>query len=198
MEHIKKQYQKKYYLTQLDEIIKGCVAGKSEAQEALYRKYSGKLFGICLRYTKDYSAAEDVLQEGFIKILTNLSSYKGTGAFEGWMRRVVINTALERFRKQFQMYSITEVNESDIGLKYENILENINAKDLLELIKELPPAYKMVFNLYAIDGYSHKEIGDKLNISIGTSKSNLSRARKILQSKVEEYFTLPEEKRNRC
>ncbi len=198
MEHIKKQYQKKYYLTQLDEIIKGCVAGKSEAQEALYRKYSGKLFGICLRYTKDYSAAEDVLQEGFIKILTNISSYKGTGAFEGWMRRVVINTALERFRKQFQMYSITEVNESDIGLKYENILENINAKDLLELIKELPPAYKMVFNLYAIDGYSHKEIGDKLNISIGTSKSNLSRARKILQSKVEEYFTLPEEKRNRC
>jgi RNA polymerase sigma factor (sigma-70 family) len=185
-------------LTQLDEIIKGCVAGKPEAQETLYKKYSGKLFGICLRYTKDYSAAEDVLQEGFIKILTNISSYKGTGAFEGWMRRVVINTALERFRKQFQMYPITEINESEIGLKYDDILDNINAKDLLGLVKELPPAYKMVFNLYAIDGYSHKEIAQKLNISVGTSKSNLSRARKLLQNKVEEHFILPEEKRNRC
>jgi len=198
LKNIKKQYKVKYHLTQLDEIVKGCVAGKSDAQEALYRKYSGKLFGICLRYTKDYSAAEDVLHEGFIKILTNISSYKGTGAFEGWMRRVMVNTALERFRKQFQMYPITEVNESDIGLKHEDILANINAKDLLELIKELPPAYKMVFNMYAIDGYSHKEIAEKLNISIGTSKSNLSRARKILQEKVKERFVLPEEKRNRC
>lgn len=198
MKHIKKQYERKYFLTQLDEIIKGCVAGKPEAQETLYKKYSGKLFGICLRYTKDYSAAEDVLQEGFIKIFTNISSYKGTGAFEGWMRRVVINTALERFRKQFQMYPITEINESEISLKHEDILENINAKDLLGLVRELPPAYKMVFNLYAIDGYSHKEIAVKLNISVGTSKSNLSRARKLLQNKVEEHFILPEEKRNRC
>jgi RNA polymerase sigma factor (sigma-70 family) len=198
LKHIKKQYKRKYYLTQLDEIIKGCVAGKPEAQEALFKKYSGKLFGISLRYTKDYSAAEDVLQEGFIKIFTNISSYKGTGAFEGWMRRVVVNTALERFRKQFQMYPITEINESELGLKYDDILADISAKDLLGLVKDLPPAYKMVFNLYAIDGYSHKEISEKLNISIGTSKSNLSRARKILQSKVEEHFVLPEEKRNRC
>ena len=198
MKNIKKQYKGKYYLTQLDDIVKGCVTGKPEAQEALYRKYSGKLFGICLRYTKDYSAAEDVLHEGFIKILTNISSYKGTGSFEGWMRRVVINTALERFRKQFQMYPITDVNESEFGLKYEDILTNISANDLLDLIKELPPAYKMVFNLYAIDGYSHKEIAEILNISIGTSKSNLSRARKILQVKVEDHFILPEEKRNRC
>jgi len=185
-------------LTQLDDIIKGCVAGKPKAQEALYKKYSRKLFGICLRYTKDYSAAEDVLQEGFIKIFTNISSFKGTGSFEGWIRRVVINTALERYRKQFQMYPITDVNESDISMKYENISTDINAKDLLELVKELPPAYKMVFNLYAIDGYSHKEIGEILNISIGTSKSNLSRARKLLQEKVEEHFIIPEEQKKRC
>ena len=185
-------------MTQLDEIIKGCVSGKSEAQEALYKKYSKKLFGICLRYTKDYSAAEDVLQEGFIKIFTNISSFKGTGSFEGWIRRVIINTALERFRKQFQMYPITEVNESELGLKYDNILSDISATDLLNLIKDLPPAYRMVFNLYAIDGYSHKEIGEMLNISTGTSKSNLSRARKLLQAKIEESFLLPEEKRKRC
>ena len=156
------------------------------------------MFGICLRYTKDYSAAEDVLQEGFIKIFSNISSYKGTGSFEGWIRRVIINTALERFRKQFQMYPITEINESELGLKYDNILSDLRAADLLNLIKDLPPAYRMVFNLYAIDGYSHKEIGDMLNISTGTSKSNLSRARKILQSKIEESYLLPEEKRKRC
>lgn len=176
----------------LDDIIKGCVSGKSEAQEALYKKYSGKLFGVSLRYTKDYSAAEDILQESFIKIFNNISSYKGTGSFEGWMRRILINTALERFRKHFQLYSISEVHENEISLDYDNILADISAKDLLTLIQELPPAYKMVFNLYAIDGYSHKEIGDILNISIGTSKSNLSRARKLLQLKINKSFVLPD------
>ena len=180
-------------MTQLDDIIKGCVAGKAEAQETLYKKYSGKLFGISLRYTKDYSAAEDVLQEGFMKIFTNISSYKGTGSFEGWMRRVLINTALERFRKHFQMYPITDVNESDSSFNYDNVLNDISVKDLLNLIQELPPAYRMVFNLYAIDGYSHKEIGNILNISIGTSKSNLSRARKLLQLKVNKHFILPDQ-----
>ena len=185
-------------MIQLENIIKGCVDGRTEAQEALYKKFSGKLFGICLRYTKDYSAAEDVLHEGFIKIYSNISSYKGTGSFEGWIRRVVINTALERFRKQFQMYPIADINESDLGVRYENIITDISARDLLDLIKDLPPAYRMVFNLYAIDGYSHKEIGDILNISVGTSKSNLSRARKLLQTRVEEHFSIPEEKRKSC
>ncbi len=180
-------------MTQLDDIIKGCVAGKPEAQEALYKKYSGKLFGISLRYTKDHSAAEDVLQEGFMKIFTNISSFKGTGSFEGWIRRVLINTALERFRKHFQMYPITDVNESESSFNYDNVLNDISVKDLLNLIQELPPAYRMVFNLYAIDGYSHKEISNILNISIGTSKSNLSRARKLLQIKVNKHFILPDE-----
>lgn len=180
-------------MTQLEDIIKGCISGKSDAQEALYKKFSGKLFGISLRYTKDYSAAEDVLQEGFIKIFNNISSFKGTGSFEGWMRRVVINTALERFRKHFQLYPISEIDESDSSFNYDNVLNDISVKDLLGLIQELPPAYKMVFNLYAIDGYTHKEIGEMLSISIGTSKSNLSRARKLLQLKVNKHFILPNE-----
>jgi RNA polymerase sigma factor (sigma-70 family) len=176
-----------------EDIISGCVAGKTEAQEALYKKFSGKLFGISLRYTKDRSAAEDVLQESFIKILKNISGYKGTGSFEGWMRRIVINTALERFRKQFQMYSISDINENEESFKYNHILTEIAAKDLLKLIQDLPSAYKMVFNLYAIDGYTHKEIGEILNISEGTSKSNLSRARKLLQAKLEDRFIIREE-----
>jgi len=186
-------------LTQTENIIKGCVSGKKEAQEALYKKYSGKMFGLCLRYTKDYSAAEDVLQDGFIKVLTNISSYKGKGSIEGWIRRIMINTALERYRKQFQMYSISENEEVNTKLEYSDVINEISAKDLLKLVQELPPAYKMVFNLYAIDGFSHKEISEKLDISIGTSKSNLSRARKILQTKVEKHFVLPEaKKQKRC
>jgi RNA polymerase sigma-70 factor (ECF subfamily) len=186
-------------LTQLDDIIKGCIAGKPEAQEALYKKYSGKLFGISLRYTKDYSAAEDVLHEGFIKIYKNISNFKGTGSFEGWIRRIIINTALERFRKHFQMYSISDVNEAEDSIKYNHILTELAAKDLLKLIQDLPTAYKMVFNLYAIDGYTHKEIGTILNISEGTSKSNLSRARKILQAKLEDKYIISEgEQRKSC
>ncbi len=186
-------------MTQLDDIIKGCIAGKPEAQEALYKKYSGKLFGISLRYTKDYSAAEDVLHEGFIKIYKNISNFKGTGSFEGWIRRIIINTALERFRKHFQMYSISDVNEAEDSIKYNHILTELAAKDLLKLIQDLPTAYKMVFNLYAIDGYTHKEIGTILNISEGTSKSNLSRARKILQAKLEDKYIISEgEQRKSC
>jgi RNA polymerase sigma factor (sigma-70 family) len=176
-----------------EEIIKGCISGKPEAQEALYKKFSSKLFGISLRYTKDYSAAEDVLQEAFIKIFNNISGFKGTGSFEGWMRRIVINTALERFRRHFQMYSISDVSENEESFKYNHILTDIAAKDLLKLVQDLPAAYKLVFNLYAIDGYTHKEIGEILNISEGTSKSNLSRARKLLQNKIQDRFIIREE-----
>ena len=184
-------------MIQLDEIIRGCISGKPEAQEALYKKFSGKLFGVSLRYTKDYSSAEDVLHEGFIKIFKNISGFKGSGSLEGWMRRIIINTALERFRKNFQLFSISEINEQEESLNYNHILTEIAAKDLLNLIQELPSAYRMVFNLYAIDGYTHKEIGEILSISEGTSKSNLSRARKILQAKVKDRFIIQEEEQRK-
>jgi len=184
-------------LSQQKEIIKGCVEGKTEAQGVLFKKYSKMLFGVCIRYTKDSSAAEDVLHEGFIKIFLNIASYKGKGSFEGWMRRIMVNTALERYRKKFQMYPVSEVAELESKLNTNLIVSELSSQELLGLISELPPAYKMVFNLYAIDGYAHKEIAEILNISIGTSKSNLSRARKILQNKVRLHFIMPEE-RKRC
>ncbi|OQY00590.1 MAG: hypothetical protein B6I20_08510 [Bacteroidetes bacterium 4572_117] len=184
------------YLSSQKDIIKGCVEGKTEAQGGLFKEYSKMLFGVCIRYTKDRSAAEDILHEGFIKIFKNIASYKGKGSFEGWMRRIMVNTALERYRKKFQMYPISEM-DLDSKMNTNVIVSELSAQELLLLIKELPPAYKMVFNLYAIDGYSHKEIGEMLNISVGTSKSNLSRARKILQTKVNQHFIMPEE-RKRC
>ncbi len=188
----------KQHLTSLNDdkdIIKGCLSNKQQSQEALYRKYSSYLFGVSIRYTKDYSAAEDVLHESFIKIFTSISSYKGTGSIKSWMRTIVINTALEKFRKQFQLYFVDNIEDTREYLITDGFYSELNTKDLLKLVADLPPAYKIVFNLYTIDGYSHKEIASKLNISVGTSKSNLSRARKILQTKVKEQFTLREDRK---
>ena len=182
-------------MNQQEEIIKGCVAGKTASQGMLFKKYSKMLFGVCIRYTKDRTAAEDILHEGFIKIFKNIASFKNKGSFEGWMRRIMVNTALEQYRKKFQLYPVSEIVEFENEANTNLIVSELSAQDLLGLIKDLPPAYKMVFNLYAIDGYAHKEIAEILNISIGTSKSNLSRARKILQTKVEQHFIMPEERK---
>ncbi len=178
-------------MKELDKIIKGCVSGKRKDQEKLYKLFSRKLFAVSLIYTKDYSAAEDILQEGFIKIFTNIKQYKNKGSFEGWMRRIIVNTALEKFRKQSHLFTVSEIEEINEEFSYQDIVSEISAKDLIKLIQELTPQYRVVFSLYAIEGYSHKEIAKKLKISPGTSKSNLSRARKILQEKVKEQFYSP-------
>jgi RNA polymerase sigma-70 factor (ECF subfamily) len=177
-------------LTDLDKILKGCLAGNKRDQELLYRRYSAMFFGVCLQYTGSYDESKDILQESFIKIFTNLHTYNGTGSFEGWMRRIVVNTALEKHRNRYYLYKV-----EDLGMVTEPIIGSgstdytgLEAEDLLDIIVKLPPKYRMVFNLYALEGYSHKEIAGMLNISEGTSKSNLSRARNILQRKVEKYM----------
>ena len=172
-----------------NDIIKGCIAGKRASQQQLFEMYSDDMFGVCLYYSKDYTEAEDTLHEGFMKIFQKISQYKGTGSFEGWMKRIIINTALEKFRKNNQMYAVGDDDyqlEGDIDPV--NVLNDLSARDLLKLISELSPQYRMVFNLYAIEGYSHKEISEMLEISEGTSKSNLARARNILQKKVKKHY----------
>ncbi|NTW34446.1 MAG: RNA polymerase sigma factor [Bacteroidetes bacterium] len=173
----------------LEEIIKGCVFQKRESQAELYKLFSRKLFAVSYSYSRDYSEAEDTLHDGFMKIFSNISQYSFKGSFEGWMRRIIVNTALEKYRMQKHLYVDDDFEyNQDIG--YEEIISNINADDLLEIIKELPPKYKMVFNLFAIEGYSHKEISEMLKISEGTSKSNLARARYILIDKVRKQFPI--------
>lgn len=135
-------------------------------------------------YAPDMDTAQDILQDGFIKIFRNMHKFEFKGSFEGWMRRIIVNTALERFRKQHFLYPVSEITDYAEDVSYEDVLQQLSAEDLMNIIKELTPKYRMVFNLYAIEGYSHKEIGEMLNISEGTSKSNLSRARKILQEKI--------------
>jgi RNA polymerase sigma-70 factor (ECF subfamily) len=154
------------------------------AQKKLYDLFSPGMYGVCLMYSRDSEEAKDILQEGFIKIFQKLKQYSGKGSFEGWMRRIFINSALERYRVKQSVLMVDKDMEVLAGEVDENITGQLSANDLLSMIRELSPQYKVVFNLYAIEGYSHKEISKKLNISEGTSKSNLSRARSILQDKL--------------
>jgi RNA polymerase sigma factor (sigma-70 family) len=174
-------------LSEIREIIKGCLAGNRRDQELLYRRHAAKLYAVCLQYSGNNEEARDILQEGFIKIFENLENYKYEGSFEGWMRRITVNTALEKYRSRNSLYRVDDIDQvPEIDAEPENQdYAGLEAADLLAMIRELPPKYRMVFNLYAIEGYTHKEIGEMISISEGTSKSNLSRARVILQKKVE-------------
>ena len=182
--------QRRLSLSEIREIIKGCLEGSRRDQELLYRRNASKLYALCLRYSYDDDEAKDILQEGFIKIFENLRNYKFEGSFEGWMRRITVNTALEKYRSRNNLYKVEDIDripETDSEPDGEDYT-GLEAADLLGIIRELPPKYRMVFNLYAIEGYSHKEISKMVNISEGTSKSNLSRARIILQRRVGSYM----------
>ncbi len=170
------------------ELLRGCAAGKREYQEYMYSHYSPKMFGICLRYAGDYHSAEDILQDGFIKVFGNLDRYRGEGSFEGWLKRIFVNTAIEHYRKQFRFESTTTNLESSTATMEipDDTFGRLAANELLDLIQKLSPGYRAVFNMYVLEGFSHKEISDILKISEGTSKSQLARARTILQKLVSE------------
>jgi RNA polymerase sigma factor (sigma-70 family) len=187
-------------LSDIKKILKGCLAGDRRDQELLYRRHAGKLYAVCLQYSGNDEEARDILQEGFIKIFENLKNYKHEGSFEGWIRRIVVNTALEKFRSRHNLFRVDDIDtisEPEAEPDTEDY-SGLEAVDLLYIIRELPPKYKMVFNLYAIEGYSHKEIGEILNISEGTSKSNLSRARVILQRRVGSFTGIKRKVINGC
>lgn len=176
-------------MPEIRNIINGCLKGNRRDQELLYRRHAPKLYAVCLQYSGNDEEARDILQEGFIKIFENLSHYKYEGSFEGWMRKIIVNTALEKYRSRHNLYRVDDIDqiaELDSDPDSEDY-SGLEAVDLMEIIRELPPKYRMVFNLFAIEGYSHKEIGQMINISEGTSKSNLARARIILQRRVGSY-----------
>ncbi len=165
-----------------EQIVKGCIDKNAIAQKNLYEKFSRKMMGVCLRYCDSTEEAEDVVQNGFISIFENIESFKGTGSLEGWVRKIMVNTALTNIRKNKKLKQNIELDSVEFMLPsntYQN--DSFAAKDLLKIIQTLPVGFKTVFNLYAIEGYSHKEIGDMLNISEGTSKSQYSRAKAHLQ-----------------
>ena len=169
----------------LEELITRCKKQDAKAQETLYREYSRILFGICLKYSPNRAEAEDSLQDAFITIFKRIEQFKGKGSFEGWMKRVTVNTVLQKYRKKktFDIPNEQQIEDTDVEIEQSAIPLDF----LLKIIQELPDRYRLVFNLYVMDGYSHKEIAEMLGISDGTSKSNLARARGILKTKVESY-----------
>lgn len=169
-------------------IISDCIAGSRKAQARLYHHFAPKMYGVCLRYAKDATEAEDNLQEGFIKVFANLKSFRQEGSFEGWIRRIMINVSLEKLRKQHLMYPVEDVAVYDSVNFSDDVIARLSADDLLKLIQQLPPRYRLVFNLYVIDGMSHQEIAKEMSITQGTSKSNLARAREIMKKKVQLNF----------
>lgn len=155
-------------------------------QKLLYHRFSPKMYAVCLRYSGNSEDASDLLQEGFIKIFKNLSKYRGDGSFEGWIRRIFVNTSIEHFRRKVQLQNVTETQENTIQDKEWNVLDNLAEKDIMNMIHELAPGYKAVFNMHVIEGYSHKEIADMLGINEGTSKSQLARAKTVLKKMVQD------------
>jgi RNA polymerase sigma-70 factor (ECF subfamily) len=170
------------------DLIAGCIRGDRKMQYELYQRYSPKMFGVCLRYAGNTEEAEDVLQEGFIKIFKKIDSFRSEGSFEGWIRRIFVNTAIEHFRRKSYLQPITEREESTVEGKYVSVLDSLAEKDIIKLVQQLSPGYRTVFNMYVVEGYTHKQIADILGISEGTSKSQLSRAKIILQDLVNKHI----------
>ena len=170
----------------LDQLIQKCKKNDTKAQSDLYKLFSGKLFALCLKYSRNHVEAEDNLQDAFVTIFEKMSQYKYKGSFEGWLKRIVINTALQRYRIKGVFNIVNESTIEDATIEIEDD-DNVDIDFLLLSIQELPNRYRLVFNLYALDGYSHKEIAKMLDITTGTTKSNLARARMILKDKIENH-----------
>lgn len=170
------------------DLISGCIDGNRRMQEELYRRFSPRMYAVCLRYAGRAEEAEDILQEGFIKIFKKLNTFRSEGSFEGWIRRIFVNTAIEHFRRKRYLQPVTEKEENTLEGNYLSVLDNLAERDILELVQQLSPGYRTVFNMYVVEGYTHKEIGEMLGISEGTSKSQLSRAKVILQDMVKKFL----------
>ncbi|MCG8311430.1 MAG: RNA polymerase sigma factor [Cytophagales bacterium] len=168
------------------ELIEACVKGDRLAQRNLYDLYSKRMFVVCLRYTKSQQEAEDVLQESFIKVFRSLKGYRGESRLDYWIKRIVVNTALNSQRKKLYMYPMVDIDDVKNEFDHSKALSNFQLEELLNMIRALPTGCQTVFNLFAIEGYSHKEIAEMLDVSEGTSKSQFARARKLLQEKIAE------------
>nr|WP_028891601.1 sigma-70 family RNA polymerase sigma factor [Tenacibaculum sp. 47A_GOM-205m] len=171
----------------LEKLIQECCRQNIAAQAQVYQLFSGKLFALCLKYSQNYQDAEDTLQDSFLTIFKKISQYKDQGSFEGWMKRITINTALQKYREKSPLQLVTEGVSEELEEEVVLETESVNVDVLLGFIQNLPDRYRLVFNLYVLDNYSHKEIASLLNITEGTSKSNLSRARQLLKKEVEVY-----------
>lgn len=183
-------FSKKPHLdTSLPDLLERAKKGESRAQKAIYDSLSPKMFAVCLRYMGDRDSAADVLQDGFVSLFSKLETYSGDGSFEGWARKIFVNTALMSLRRKDVMKNVEDVTEAvSVSSADPGPIENIGHSELLKMIAELPPGFRTVFNMYVVEGYTHKEIGEELGISEVTSRSQLQRARTLLQQRIKEKY----------
>lgn len=171
------------------EAVRSAAAGDPRAQKAIYDALSGKMYAVCLRYMADREAAADILQDGFVTLFTKLDSYTGDGSFEGWARKIFVNTALMSLRRKDVLRQTEDVDTAwNVSSPDPSVLDNIGYAELMKVISTLPPGFRTVFNMFVVEGYSHKEIADALGISEVTSRSQLQRARTLLQAKIKEKY----------
>ncbi|HMI03335.1 MAG TPA: RNA polymerase sigma factor [Pedobacter sp.] len=168
----------------IDELLEGCKAGNRKMQEALYKQTAAKMMAVCMRYAQDRMEAEDALQVGYIKVFQKMKEYRGEGSFEGWIRRIMVNTAIESYRKNLKAMNVVSIEDAYEQPATGFDFSRLGMQDLMKVIQKLADGYRMVFNMYIIEGYSHKEIAETLGISEGASKSQLSRARAILREEI--------------
>lgn len=168
-----------------EDLINRCLNNEARAQEDFYKRFAPKMYGVCMRFAKNQMEADDILQEGFIKVFTNLRSFRGEGSLEGWVRKTIVNTAINLYKKNLKHQKDTDIEQAEVVQNFEqSSLDKISVQELMDIIRDLPTGYRVVFNLNVIEGYSHKEISQLLEISENTSKSQLSRARQALQKKL--------------
>jgi len=173
---------------ELEEIIDGCYQGSRKHQEALYNMFASKMFGVCLTYTKDRDLAQDILHDGFFKVFKKFDKYNSQWNLSSWIRRIVVNTAIDHFRKTNRMSNVDFQEATYLAGTYDEVNEISETSDLSDIINMLPHGAKTVFNLYTVEGYKHKEIANMLDISVGTSKSQLSKAKSVLRDLVNKYY----------
>ena len=167
------------------ELIERCLAKDQKAQEALYKRFASKMYSVCLRYARNTLEADDLLQEGFIRVFTFLKDYRGQGSMEGWVRKTFVNTAINYYNQRSKDHAEVSIDKSEADQAIsEDAIDKLSVDELLKLIQELPEGYRLVFNLYVMEGYSHQEISGMLHITESTSKSQLSRARLSLQHRI--------------
>ncbi|MDL2221885.1 sigma-70 family RNA polymerase sigma factor [Parabacteroides sp. OttesenSCG-928-N08] len=171
------------------QLIAGCKKGDRKAQKMLYEMFSRKMLGVCLRYVSDRETARDLLQDGFVRVFTSIESYAGSGSFEGWIRKIFVNCALEYLRKTDVMRETVDLDHTtELSHPNESAISDMSADELMKLVQELPSGFRMVFNLFAIEGYSHREISELLHITESTSRSQYTRAKQILQRRINELY----------
>jgi RNA polymerase sigma-70 factor (ECF subfamily) len=168
------------------DLINGCLNKDRRIQEELYQRYAARMYAVCLRYCKNPEDAQDVLQDGFVKVFRGIQNYRGDGSFDGWLRRVIVNTAIEHYRRSAKNIAVVDPQDVEIEDPSWHALQNLDEKDIIAMLQHLSEGYRLVFNMHVIEGYSHREIAEILGTTEGTSKSQLARAKAMLKQMVEQ------------